>query len=50
MIEALAMALYVYAANIALATPAQQTAAWNAQPAQMQDAFRREARFVIGVR
>ena len=47
MIEALAMALYVYAANIALATPAQQLAAWNAQPAQMQSAYRREAQFIV---
>ena len=47
MLEALAISLYVYAANISLATPMQQTAAWNAQPAQMQGAFRREARFIL---
>jgi hypothetical protein len=47
MIEALAMSLYVYAASIALAAPDAQAAAWRAQPAQMQTAFRREAEFLL---
>ncbi len=45
-IEALAISLFVYASNIGLASPAAQLAAWNAQPAQMQAAYRREAQFV----
>jgi hypothetical protein len=48
MIEMLAMSLFILASNITLATPAQQVAAWNAQPAQMQAAYRREAQFVLG--
>lgn len=45
--EAVAISLFILANNITLATPAQQIAAWNAQPAQMQAAYRREAQYVL---
>jgi hypothetical protein len=47
MLEALAISLFVYANSIALAPAPAQLAAWNAQPAQMQAAYRREAQFVL---
>jgi hypothetical protein len=50
MLEILAMKLFFLASNITLAPPTKQIAAWNAQPAQMQAAYRREAQFVLAGR
>jgi hypothetical protein len=47
MIEAVAMSLFILANSIALATPQQQTAAWNAQSELAHDFYRNQARFVI---
>jgi hypothetical protein len=47
MLETLAMSLFFLASNITLASPAERIAAWNAQPSQMQAAYRREAQFVL---
>jgi len=49
-VEALAMSLCVLATNIALATPAQQVAACNAQPPQIQAIYLQQARFVLAPR
>ncbi len=46
MIEVAAIKLFILCTSIPLATPAQQLAAWNAQPAQMQQAYRQKAKFL----
>lgn len=45
--EHLAILLFVLHHNIALATPVQQLAAWQASPALEQAAIRREAAYVL---
>lgn len=47
-IQMLAFLLCVSATNIALATEAQQSAACKSQPAQMQEAYIRQAKFILG--
>ena len=47
MLEQVAILLFVLHHNIALATPTQQVAAWQAASAQEQAADRREAEFIL---
>jgi hypothetical protein len=47
MVEAVAISLFILANSIALATPLQQTAAWNAQSELVHDFYRNQARFIV---
>lgn len=50
MIEAVAISLFILANSIVLAPAPAQLAAWNAQPAQMQAAYVRQAQFLLAPR